>query len=83
MNEENTQRLDQALVNSLNIYFEQLGDQKPHALHEMVLEAIEKPLIRYALEKTHGNLSKTAEMLGLSRNTLRKKMNQYRIQSET
>ncbi|MFM1826766.1 MAG: hypothetical protein RLY67_147 [Pseudomonadota bacterium] len=82
MNDENTQRLDQALVNSLNIYFEQLGDQKPHALHEMVLEAIEKPLIRYVLEKTHGNLSKTAEMLGLSRNTLRKKMNQYRIQSE-
>ena len=82
MNEENTQRLDQALINSLNIYFEQLGDQKPHALHEMVLEAIEKPLIRYVLEKTHGNLSKTAEMLGLSRNTLRKKMNQYRIQSE-
>ncbi len=82
MNEENTQRLDQALINSLNIYFEQLGDQRPHALHEMVLEAIEKPLIRYVLEKTHGNLSKTAEMLGLSRNTLRKKMNQYRIQSE-
>jgi Fis family transcriptional regulator len=82
VNDENTQRLDQALVNSLNIYFEQLGDQKPHALHEMVLEAIEKPLIRYVLEKTHGNLSKTAEMLGLSRNTLRKKMNQYRIQSE-
>ena len=82
MNEENTQRLDQALINSLNIYFEQLGDQNPHALHEMVLEAIEKPLIRYVLEKTHGNLSKTAEMLGLSRNTLRKKMNQYRIQSE-
>jgi Fis family transcriptional regulator len=82
LNEENTQRLDQALINSLNIYFEQLGDQKPHALHEMVLEAIEKPLIRYVLEKTHGNLSKTAEMLGLSRNTLRKKMNQYRIQSE-
>jgi len=82
LNEENTQRLDQALINSLNIYFEQLGDQRPHALHEMVLEAIEKPLIRYVLEKTHGNLSKTAEMLGLSRNTLRKKMNQYRIQSE-
>jgi Fis family transcriptional regulator len=41
---------------------------------------MERPLIRYALARCDSNLSKTAEMLGLSRNTLRKKMTQHRIE---
>ncbi len=73
-------RIEDALIANLDFYFEQLGDGKPHALHKMALDAMERPLIRYALERCDRNLSKTADLLGLSRNTLRKKMTQLRIE---
>ncbi|NBT34752.1 MAG: Fis family transcriptional regulator [Betaproteobacteria bacterium] len=76
---DNDPRLDKTLVACLDLYFEQLGDQKPHPVYEMVQQAIEPPLLKYALSRCQGNLSKTASLLGLSRNTLRKKLAQYRI----
>ena len=44
------------------------------SLHEIVLKQIERPLIRIVLEKTNGNQIRAAEILGINRNTLRKKM---------
>ena len=75
--------LDKTLLACLDLYFDHLGDQKPHPLHEMVIQAIEPPLFRYALDKCQGNLSKTADLLGLSRNTLRKKLSLYQIKLES
>ena len=46
----------------------------------MVLSCIEKPLLEYTLQYAGGNQSKAAEILGLNRNTLRKKMKQYNIE---
>ena len=40
----------------------------------MVLHQMERPLIRIVLEKTRGNQVRTAEILGINRNTLRKKI---------
>lgn len=75
-------RLDQTLVAALDMYFDRLGDQKPHAVYDMVMGAIEPPLLRYALARCKGNVTKTADLLGLSRNTLRKKLGEYRIHIE-
>lgn len=75
-------RLEGALIDALDLYFEQLGPQKPHPLHNMVIVAIEKPLIHYALNRCQGNLSKTATLLGITRNTLRKKIIQLQIQPQ-
>lgn len=75
--------LDKTLLACLDLYFDHLGDQKPHPIHEMVIQAIEPPLFRYALDKCQGNLSKTADLLGLSRNTLRKKLSHYQIKLES
>lgn len=75
--------LDKTLLACLDLYFDHLGDQKPHPIHEMVIQAIEPPLFRYALDKCQGNLSKTADLLGLSRNTLRKKLSLYQIKLES
>jgi Fis family transcriptional regulator len=75
--------LDKTLLACLDLYFDHLGDQKPHPIHEMVIQAIEPPLFRYALGKCEGNLSKTADLLGLSRNTLRKKLSLYQIKLES
>ncbi|HSF70927.1 MAG TPA: helix-turn-helix domain-containing protein [Methylotenera sp.] len=64
---------------SLDEYFKHLDGQPPHAIYDMVLACIEKPLLEYILHKVGGNQSKAAEMLGLNRNTLRKKMAQYNL----
>ena len=65
---------------SLDEYFKHLDGQPPHAIYHMVLGCIEKPLLEYILHKVGGNQSKAAEMLGLNRNTLRKKMAEYGLQ---
>ena len=49
-------------------------------IHAMVLEQVERPLIRYVLEKTRWNQVKAADILGINRNTLRKKINELGIE---
>ena len=71
--------LEQAVVRNLEQYFADLDGAKPHALHEMVLQAVERPLLQFALERAGGNQSAAAELLGINRNTLRKKLHDYRI----
>jgi len=49
-------------------------------IYDRVLEQVERPLIRYTLEKTRGNQVRTADILGINRNTLRKKITELGIQ---
>ena len=69
--------IEQCIVRSLEQYFEDLGGAKPHALHEMVMLAVERPLLMFALDKAGGNQSAAADLLGINRNTLRKKLCDY------
>ena len=63
----------------LDQYFNDLDWDKPTAIYEMVINTVEKPLLLYIMNKTEGNQSKAAKMLGLNRNTLRKKLKQYNL----
>ena len=56
--------------------------EKRGVLYRAVVEAIEKPLIEQALERTEGNQLKAAKILGLNRNTLRAKINKLGINLE-
>ncbi len=49
-------------------------------IYNMVMEQAERPLIRFILEKTRWNQVKTADILGINRNTLRKKINELGIE---
>jgi len=69
--------LEQCVFRNLDQYFADLGGAKPHALHEMVLGAIEKPLLLFALQRCDGNQSAAADLLGINRNTLRRKLQDY------
>lgn len=71
--------LEQCVLRSLDQYFSDLDGARPHALHTMVMTAVERPLLQFAMEKAEGNQSAAAELLGINRNTLRKKLQQYRI----
>lgn len=55
------------------------ADLKGANIHQYVIEEVEKTLIRLVLEKTKGNQMKAADILGINRNTLRKKMRLYKI----
>ena len=48
-------------------------------LHVTLIQAVERPLIQHALRETNGNQVQAAQLLGLNRNTLRKKITEYRI----
>ena len=73
-------KLADAVKESLDDYFTHLDGQPPHAIYDMVLGCVEKPMLEFILNKVGGNQSKAAEVLGLNRNTLRKKMVQYNLQ---
>jgi Fis family transcriptional regulator len=66
---------------ALTEYFSDLDGEVPGCgLYDMVMNCVEKPLVEMVLEQVGGNQSRAAEMLGINRNTLRKKMSQHGIE---
>lgn len=65
---------------AMDEYFKDLDGEDPScAVYDMVMNCVEKPLIEIVLHHAGGNQTRTAELLGLNRNTLRKKIQQHRI----
>lgn len=64
---------------ALERYFRDMDGERPSGIYDMVLKNVEKPMIETVLGKAQGNLTLAAAMLGIDRNTLRKKMQQLRI----
>lgn len=54
----------------------------PSDFYAHVMEQAEKPLLKVALEKAGGCQIKAAEMLGINRNTMNKKVKQYRLKDK-
>lgn len=62
---------------ALDIYFTNLNGDRPGHLYQLVLREVEEPLFRAVLNYVDGNQSRAAEVLGLNRGTLRKKLREY------
>ncbi|MEO7558449.1 MAG: DNA-binding transcriptional regulator Fis [Gammaproteobacteria bacterium] len=62
---------------ALVTYFKNLDGDHPCDLYQMVLSEIEPPTLQAVMNYTCGNQSKAAEILGMNRSTLRKKLGQY------
>jgi len=71
--------IDACVRESLEQYFKDLRGAEPHSMHEMVIEAVEKPLLDVVMQHAEGNQSKAAEWLGLNRNTLRRKLLDHKL----
>jgi two-component system, NtrC family, nitrogen regulation response regulator GlnG len=70
-----SQRLAQSIETHLRRYFDLHGEGlPPNGLYDRILKEMELPLIALALSATRGNQVRTAELLGINRNTLRKKI---------
>jgi len=71
--------LEQCVLRSLERYFTDLDGSAPHALLEMVTSAVERPLLQFAMARCDGNQCAASELLGINRNTLRKKLQHYEL----
>lgn len=77
---------DDANKTNLEALFAELDEMfinaKGSVIYKTVVEAVEKPLIERALERTFGNQLKAAKILGIHRNTLKTKISKFGIQPE-
>jgi Fis family transcriptional regulator, factor for inversion stimulation protein len=64
---------------ALNNYFASLNGHKPGDLYQLVMGEVEKPLFKAVLTYTKGNQSEAAEILGINRGTLRRKLKTYNL----
>ncbi len=71
--------LEALVARKLENSLAQMNLQEMNNLYEMVLHQVERPLINIVLNKTRGNQVQTADILGINRNTLRKKIKTLEI----
>ena len=72
-------RIEDCVRTSLEGYFRDLRGTEPGGMHEMLVRAVEKPLLEVVMAQADHNQSKAAQWLGLNRNTLRKKLLEHRL----
>lgn len=72
-------QLRHAVKHSIRRYLYDLDGAQPNNMYDLVLREIELPLFEAILEHTKGNQSRAAELLGLNRGTLRKKLRSYNL----
>ena len=75
--------LDDCVRRNLNRYFRDLDGETPHAIHAMVLACVEKPMLEVVMKQAAGNQTIAAEMLGMSRSTLRRKLAEHNIDTRS
>ena len=71
--------LGKCVVTALEQYFRDLDGESPSAIYDMVLKSVEKPMLEVVLAKAGGNQTLASDMLGINRNTLRKKLTEHQL----
>jgi len=71
--------LHDCVCSVLTDYIKDLDGHSVSDLYQLVLNEVEPPLLQTILKHSNGNQSKAAQMLGINRGTLRKKLKQYNI----
>jgi Fis family transcriptional regulator len=67
------------VTGALEKYFRDLDGEMPCAIYDMVLRNVEKPMLEVVMRHAEGNQTLAADMLGINRNTLRKKLTEYNL----
>ena len=73
------QSLRDYVAEAMQRYFQDLDGQDTRDLYAIVMAEVEPPLLEAAMQYSRQNQTKAAELLGLNRGTLRKKLKQYNL----
>ena len=65
--------ISECVRRALERYFKDLDGEKPTGVYDMVLRNVERPMLEIVMKNAAGNQTVAAEMLGINRNTLRRK----------
>ena len=71
--------LADCVTQSMQQYFKDLNGENPCNLHSFFINEVEKPFLRVVMDHVEGNQTKAAAMLGINRNTLRKKLKTHNL----
>jgi Fis family transcriptional regulator len=71
--------LRQNVQAAIRRYLEDMGQSQPESLYRTLMAEVEPPLIEEVLRYTQGNQTQTARILGMTRNTLKTKLDRYDI----
>jgi len=67
------------IYGALETYFKDLDGEMPAQIYDMVLKSVERPMLEVVLRQAEGNQTLAAAMLGINRNTLRKKLLDHQL----
>lgn len=71
--------LAECVTHSMEQYFQDLNGEAPTNLHNFFISEVEKPFLEVVMNHVNGNQTRAADMLGINRNTLRKKLKTYNL----
>ena len=71
--------LSECVTHAIEQYFKDLNGEVPNKLHSFFINEVEKPFLEVVMTQVNGNQSRAADMLGINRNTLRKKLKTYNL----
>ena len=77
MKKVRSRKLCDSVRKSVERYFKDLNGEQATGVYQMVLAEMEKPLLEVVMKYTDKNQSKASRLLGINRNTLRKKLDLY------
>jgi Fis family transcriptional regulator len=75
----NENEIARCVRKAMDGYFRDLDGERPCAIYDMVISSVERPLLELVLSRVEGNQTRAAQLLGMNRNTLRKKIKEYGI----
>ena len=64
---------------ALSTYFANLDGETPAAIYDMVIKSVERPMFEAVLNHAGGNQTLASQMLGINRNTLRRKLSEHEL----
>tara|TARA_B110001454_G_scaffold96774_1_gene91631 strand:+ start:217 stop:474 length:258 start_codon:yes stop_codon:yes gene_type:complete len=79
LNAMSKKTIQDCIRDNLEGYFHDLRGAEPHAVYDMVVNAVERPMLEVVMQRAEGNQSKAAEWLGINRNTLRRKLLEHKL----
>ena len=69
--------IGRSVERSLDEYFHRLDGESASGVYDMVIGHVERALLKSIMQRTNGNQTQAADMLGVNRNTLRNKLAKY------